>query len=191
MAKNKVKFGLAEVHFFPIESTNEFGKPTYGAAIPVPGAVKLSMAPEGESEPFYADDMVYFLVSSNNGYSGQLEIALIPDEVRELIMGAEKDSKGVYIEKNDAKQKEFAMTARFQGDRKNTRFVFYRCSLARPELSGETVGKSISPETETCDLTAMPRGDNGVVRAYCYEGDAPYEAWHTAPYEITAPGVGG
>lgn|GEM_PF-3649688 len=35
-----------------------------------------------ESSPFYADGIVYFRSTANNGYSGDLEIALIPEWFR-------------------------------------------------------------------------------------------------------------
>ena len=60
MAKNKVKFGLKNVYVWPItEATSE--KVTYGEVIRVPGAVSLSLEASGDSNPFYADDMIYWI----------------------------------------------------------------------------------------------------------------------------------
>ena len=36
--------------------------------------MNLSLDPEGDTEPFYADDMVYYTTVANNGYSGDPEI---------------------------------------------------------------------------------------------------------------------
>ena len=52
----------------------------------------------GDSSPFYADGIVYFRSTANNGYSGDLEIALIPEWFRTEILKEELDNNGVLIE---------------------------------------------------------------------------------------------
>ena len=37
------------------------------------------MDANGEIEPFYADNIAYYVVNNNSGYEGDLEIALIPE----------------------------------------------------------------------------------------------------------------
>lgn len=180
---NKIKYGLSNVHFFPIESTDQKGTPTYGAAIKVAGAVSLTLSPEGESEPFYADNSVYYLVDSSNGYTGELELAYVPDEVREKIQGYTKDGSNVYFEGTADKSKEFAMAFQFEGDAKNARHLFYRCKLSRSNIDGKTKEQSVKPETEKGKFTAIARLDNQRVRAYTYAGDTAYESWFTTPYE--------
>ena len=49
---DKVKFGIKNVHIFPISSWS-LGVPTYGAAIAVPGAVSLSLDAQGDINKFY------------------------------------------------------------------------------------------------------------------------------------------
>ena len=44
---DKVKFGIKNVHIFPIESMVN-GVPTYGDVINVPGAVSFSMGAQGD-----------------------------------------------------------------------------------------------------------------------------------------------
>ena len=76
--KNRVKFGLRNCHYAKA-TLGEDGKVTFGTPVAMPGAVSLSLDAEGDNDPFYADDTVYYMVSNNNGYSGDLEIALIPE----------------------------------------------------------------------------------------------------------------
>ena len=68
---------------------------TFGTPVAIPGAVNLSLDPEGDTEPFYADDMVYYTTVANNGYSGDLEIALIPESFRKDILKETEDANGV------------------------------------------------------------------------------------------------
>ena len=81
MANNKVKFNLWNVYYAPL-LTNTTSKIEYGTPIAIPGAVSLSLDPTGENTPFYADGVEYYTISNNMGYSGDLEIALIPESFR-------------------------------------------------------------------------------------------------------------
>ena len=77
---NKVKYNLKNVHAAKLtETADDGGTPVFAYATPqaIPGAVSISLDAEGESSPFYADGIVYFRSVTNNGYSGDLEIALI------------------------------------------------------------------------------------------------------------------
>ena len=78
---NKVKYNLKNVHAAKLTKNND-GNFTYDTPKPIPGAVSISLDAEGSSNPFYADGIVYFRSTSNNGYSGDLEIALIPEWFR-------------------------------------------------------------------------------------------------------------
>ena len=82
---DKVKFGIKNVHIFPILSVGVDGTPTYDSVINVPGAVSLSMDAQGDINKFYADNIVYYQSASNNGYEGDLELAMIPEAVLEKI----------------------------------------------------------------------------------------------------------
>ena len=182
---NRVKYGLSEATAWPITSTDADGKPTYGEAIPIPGSVSLSLDAEGEETPFYADNVRYFIAVSNNGYSGSLEIALVPEEFKIKILGMVADTAGVVTEATDAKPSEFALAFRFDGDQSPTRHVLYRCSATRPAVSGSTVNETITPSTDSFDFTASGRLDNHLVKAYADETSSAYAGWNTTPYEPT------
>lgn len=92
---NKVKFGLKNCHYAKATLDPDTNEVTFATPVAIPGAVNLSLDPEGDTEPFYADDMVYYTTVANNGYSGDLEIALIPESFRKDILKETEDTNGV------------------------------------------------------------------------------------------------
>jgi len=65
---NKVLYGIEQCYIAKI--IEQEGQITYGTPFPMPGAVGLSFEPEGEETAFYADNIKYYIASSNQGYSG-------------------------------------------------------------------------------------------------------------------------
>lgn len=180
---NKVKYNLKNVHAAKLTKSSA-GAFNYGTPQPIPGAVSISLEAEGESSPFYADGIVYFRSTSNNGYSGDLEIALIPEWFRTDILKEELDKNGVLLESANVKETEkFALLFEFDGDEKAIRHVLYNCSASRPSIESETKEESISPGTETLSLTADPRED-GLVKSRTGDTtqDTSYNNWYKAVY---------
>ena len=99
---NKVKYNLKNVYAAKLTETVKDGVTTftYDPPKPIPGAVSISLDAEGETKAFYADGIVYFRSVTNNGYSGDLEIALIPEWFRTEILQEVLDDKGVLVEKS-------------------------------------------------------------------------------------------
>lgn len=180
---NKVKYGLKNVHVFPITST-EGKTATYGKAIPVPGAVVLSLKASGDSNPFYADDTVYFNQFSNNGYEGDLEIAIVPEEYEIQILGMTKDKNGAIVESNMDKSKNYAMAFEIDGDSTQTRHILYNCASSRPDLEAKTKEEKTAPQTDKLSFTAAP-GVDGFIKAKLPKGGTGYDTFFEAPYKVT------
>lgn len=180
---NKIKYGLSKVYYALITETN--GAITYGTPVAIPGAVNLSMEAQGENTEFYADNIVYWAGNANNGYSGTLEVARIPDSFRTDVLGEAADDNGVTFESSDANTKEFALLFQFEGDANAVRHCFYRCTASRASVAGQTNEASITPQTETLNITAMAREADNIVKSRCDEATAAaqYAAWYTAVYE--------
>ena len=185
--KNKVKFGLNKVHYAKIIAWSEDGVPTFATPVRLPGAVSLSIDAEGENENFYADDIVYYVINNNAGYTGDLEVALITTDFALTILGETLDTNGVLVERNDAEPAQFALLFEFTGDKNHIRHVLYCCSASRPATESSTKEESTEVKTETLSLTASALPD-GVVKSKTCESttDAVYNNWYKSVYIPTA-----
>lgn len=179
---NKIKYGLRSV-YYAVATEGAGGALTYATPVAIPGAVNLSLSQEGETSPFYADDTIYFQSASNNGYSGTLEIALVPDSFRTDVLGEVQDQDDNFVEYSNATAKEFALLFEFQGDDKATRHEFFRCTVSRPDVAGATKEASIEPQTETLNISCLPRINDYAVKMRCKEGDTDYATWFSAVTE--------
>lgn len=181
---NKVKYGLKNVYFAPITAESEAGVPTYGTPVAWPGAVNLSLDAEGDTNAFRADNIDYYVTASNNGYSGSLETALIPDSFRTAVLGEKTDAAGMIVEDAEANPVPFALLFQFEGDQKATRHVMYKCIATRPSVASETTDTTIEPVTEEVDLTCSAIYsevlDTHVVKAKALEGTANYDTFFEA-----------
>ncbi|PKZ74444.1 major tail protein [Gardnerella vaginalis] len=180
---NKVKYNLKNVYAAKLKK-DAGGSFNYDTPKPIPGAVSISLDAEGESSPFYADGIVYFRSTANNGYSGDLEMALIPEWFRTEILKEKLDKNGVLVEKATTGEAEkFALLFEFDGDVKAIRHVLYNCSASRPSIASETKEDTIEPGTETLSLTADPRED-GLVKSRSGDttSDEIYANWYKSVY---------
>lgn len=183
---NKVKYNLKNVHAAKLTETVTEGVTSYSYATPqaIPGAVSITLDAEGDSSPFYADGIVYFRSYANNGYSGDLEIALIPEWFRTEILKEVLDTNGILVEKaNHAESVKFALLFEFDGDERAIRHVMYNCSASRPGIESSTKEETIEPGTETLSLTADPRED-GLVKSRIGDttAKATYDGWYQSVY---------
>lgn len=162
---NKILYGIENVHVAKITEDAQ-GNITYGTPFAVRGAVGLNFDPEGEITTFYADNIKYFIQESNQGYTGDLEIALTPTEFLSQILGRETDSNGAIFEASDDTQARFALMFQGQGDQTGRRYVFYDCTTTRPTRENNTKQEEIEPGTDTMTITMAPRGTDKVIMAY-------------------------
>jgi len=148
---NKIRYGLRNTKYAIYDSQTG----TYGNPKAMPGAVSLSLSREGgDNSDFYADDGIYFtFAGTNGGYSGDLELARITDEVRRDLLGEIVDAgTGVQFETTEAQQIQFALITEMQGDQYPIGFVFYNCVASRPEISANTKGENPDVDTDTLSL---------------------------------------
>jgi len=179
----KIKYGLRNVYYAKA-TDNGTGTLTYETPVRIAGAVNMSLEAQGDTNPFYADDIVYFQSSSNNGYSGTLEVALIPDSFRKDILGETEGAQDtVMYEYANAPTVEFALLFEFQTDENATKHCMYRCTASRAAVAGQTKEAGITPQTETLNITAMPRINDYLVKAKCPSTSSAYATWYTEVHE--------
>lgn len=153
---NNVHFGLKNVHYALITYSTA-GVPSWGTPQAVPGAVSLSLAKEGSDTDFYADDMKYFHLAGNNGYSGTLEMADFPVKMRQDLWNQTLTSTGkLLVEYVSAQPAEFALMFEIDGDQSPERYCMYRCQAGRPDVASETKADSTEVHTQSCDVSIMP-----------------------------------
>jgi phi13 family phage major tail protein len=185
---NKIKYGIKNATIFPATIAAD-GSATYGTAIPVPGSVSLSLDQQGETTPFYADNIVYYTSVANNGYEGDWELAKLPDAVLTEILGYQEDTNKVLIEDANAPVVHFALAFEFEGDAHARRHILYNCTMNRPSVAGSTKEESIEPQTETVTITATTiynaALDTDIVKASATQADSAtqYAAWFTTAYQ--------
>lgn len=155
MAENRVHFGIKNVHYAVITYTD--GVPSWGTPVAVPGGVSVTLSKEGSDTDFYADNVKYYHVQGNSGYTGTLEMASFPVSMREAIFGqAVSAAKKLLVENSDVQPAEFALMFETSGDAGGERVCIMRCQAGRPDIAAQTTTDTKEPVTQSCDLTAMP-----------------------------------
>ena len=182
----KVKYGLKNA-YYALATIADDGTASYGSPKRLPGAVSVSFEPAGENTNFYADDSVYFTTGGSTGYTGELELALIPDEFRKDCLGENNSITGTLIEVADASPARFALMFEFTTDDNAVKHVFYNCTATRPNINGTTKGESTEVSTEKISLNATTIYNaalaKNIVKAKADSTAAAYSSWYTNVYQ--------
>lgn len=121
--------------------------------------MNLSLDIAGDATDFYADNVLYYQAIANNGYTGSVEIAKVPDQMLKEVFGFTETTSHVLQESADAEPKRVALLFQFEGDQSKECYALYNCLLKRPGYSGATISGTKEPATQSMDLTAAPSTD--------------------------------
>lgn len=181
MAENRVQFGLKNVHY-AIRANG-----AAGTVKAVEGAVNLNLTPQGDTNTFYADNIAYYVTQSNQGYSGDLEMAHFPDEMRRDLWGeALQATDKVQYELSNVEPAVFDLGFQIDGDETETLVWIYGCTATRPAVGSATIAEGKEVQTETCTITSSPLA-NGLVRSFTTDSTTSTvrNGWFTAVYVPT------
>lgn len=151
---NKIRYGLKNVHVGKVTVTDddvEMSAPTK-----YPGAVSMTLDAEGETTPFYADNTIYYIVNTNNGYTGELEMAYLYDWFEKEYLGSKESNEGMIVEVADAEPITAYFMFQFEGDKNATKYIVYNTIFSRPSLEGSTKEDTTEPATTTIPFTTTP-----------------------------------
>lgn len=185
-SENKVQFNLKNVYYALMTASGE--TPVWATPVHVPGAVSLSLEPQGEITPFYADGIVYYQTVANNGYSGDLEMARFPDQMLKDVWGLEEVATDcVLMERSDVEVKAFALLFQIDGDADNQLYCLYNATGTRPAIAGETTTETKDPKTQTSTISAVST-ENGYImaRTTSKTPDTVRQNWFKAVYQKPA-----
>lgn len=181
---NKVRYGLSNVHVGTV--TMDDGTPTFSVPKSYPGAVNMTLDAEGEQSIFYADNIAYYVTNSNNGYTGELEMAYLYDWFETEYLGNKESQEGMIVETSDVPTQMAYIMFQFEGDVNATKYIIYNATFSRPSLEGSTQEDTTEPNTTTIPFTSVPLVTEfgKIVRA-----KVPSTASNYATFFKTAPTV--
>lgn len=180
--KNKVQYGLKNVHYAGVKYDELTGEPTYSKPIPWPGAIEMVLDPAGDLYKLKADNIDYYVNQNNQGYSGNFKSALIPDDFRIAHLGETLNSDGTISEYANSQSTPYALIFQFEGDVNATRYILYHCVSGRTTLGSVTKDGG---EVNTSDLTvtASPRPHDELIKHKAEKGSTQYDNWFTQVQE--------
>src|SRR4051812_9994275 len=191
MPENKVIFGLKNAHY-SVVTENADGTFTYGVPVALKGSTELALDPKGDTNDFYADDVLYYTTVSNQGYEATLTVANVTRAFRVDVLNETLDATdSVLTENSNNKPNKIAFMFEFDGDQRATRHVLYNCTVNRSGMSSATKTESAEPQTQELTLIAAPRSYDGIVKRSTTSDtpDAVYDAWYTAVYNPADTGA--
>lgn len=149
--KNKtVRFGIKNVYYAPYDEE----KDTFATPEHIDGAVKLELTPEGDTEKFYAEDILWSMFDSASGYTGSLEVAAFADKFLNAVLGRSTAASGLNYETAEDEAKQFALLFEVSSNKEPQRYVLYNVVGSRPGHEHNTRSESTTPDTESMDITA-------------------------------------
>ena len=181
----RIRYGLKNL-YYATATDDGLGNLTYATPVQLPGAKSISLTAAGDSLDEYADDVRWFHLDSNMGYDGTLEFedTAAADTFQKTVLGQTTDTKDVIWESSDDKPIEFALMGEFSLAGGNTetgkRFALLRCVISRPELTGSTKENAITVQTNTVNISALPRINDTLVKAVADSDSAAYSGWFSA-----------
>jgi phi13 family phage major tail protein len=180
MNQNIVEFGLKNLHIGPY-TVGQDGTATLGEGVAVPGLVSLGLEAESELYKFFADNVVYYSEYTDQGESGDLTMALIPDQFKIDYLGFKEMADGGIAKIKGVQGQAFWMAFEGEGDKHKRRHVMLNVIGGAIQREYRTIGESKEVDTEVVPLTINGDNASGIVKISYNPTDAGYDTAFTAP----------
>ena len=180
MAKNKVEFGISNLHVFTY-TVGSGGTVTLGTPYHQPGAISFSPEQDSNENTLNADNIVYWSEYSEGPFNGDLEVALFDDEFKTQFLGYANFNGGGIAQVKNATKPSVGIAFEIDGDQEKRRAVFYNCSLGAITRSYKTIGDEKEPATETIPVTCTGDNGTGITKVTFKPEDTAYDTLFTAP----------
>lgn len=176
---NKVVFGLENVHVCTYTVTE--GTVTLGTPMHIAGAVNMSLEADAEENTFYADNVKYYTSYSDNGFTGELEMAMFPDEFKTSFLNYQALEDGGIVQIKGVKNKEVCIIFESKGDAEHRRGILYNVALGAITREYATTTESDEPQTATLAFTVNGDNGTGIIKAEYPPTSSAYATLFTAP----------
>lgn len=185
MAKNKVEFGISNLHVgtYTVDDQNAvtMGKPYHQN-----GAVGFAPEQDSENNVAYADDISYWSEYTEGPFEGDLTVMLFDPEFKTQFLGYVTTNKGGIGQVKNAVKPSVYIAFEVKGDAEKRRVIFYNCTLGSIGREYNTIEESKEPVNETIPVTCIGDNATGLTMETLKPGDSGYDTLFTAP---TAPGL--
>ena len=185
MAKNKVEFGISNLHVGTYTVADD-GTVTMGTPYHQKGAVSFSPEQDSDNNVAYADDIAYWSEYTEGPFEGDLEVMLYDDEFKTQFLGYVTTNKGGLGQVKNATKPNVYIAFEVKGDKEKRRCIFYNCSLGAIKREYNTIEENKEPVTETLGVTCTGDDAFGLTKETLKPGDTGYATLFTEP---TAPGL--
>lgn len=181
MDKNKVEFGISNLHAGTYDVNLSTGAVTMGEGIMLPGAVSLSLEPEGDSSSFYADDKIFHSDYQDNGFSGTLKVAKFTDDFKKKFLGYVETKDGGLASMKGAVKPALWVSFEAKGDKEKRRVLLYNVTLGGISREYETTSDKKEPATESSKITVIGDNATGITQVVYNPSDTGYANVFTTP----------
>lgn len=190
------KIGLSNVVIAPLIEDDGINPPSYGAVIPLRGAVQASINPNSSVETDYADNGAFFVVNNRGNTDMTLELTNADPNTLAVMLGQERVN-GITVEKPLDQSKYFALGFKVwiggtddAGNKIFENFWYAKGKFSVPESGGTTKGENIDFQhlTLTAQFVATQYKEDGNSGVICTHARTDIDAvasvienWFNAP----------
>ena len=179
MAKNKVEFGISNLHVFTYDDSST---PTVlGTPYHQEGAVNFAPEQDADNNVFYADNIAFWSEYNEGPFEGDLEVAKFDDNFKLQFLGYKQLANGGLAQVKGATKPKVCIAFEIEGDVEKRRACFYNCSLGVIGREYATIEDSKEPATETLGITCVGDKASGVTKATFTPDDPEYNVLFTSP----------